>query len=235
MKKLVCMALVLVMALTMSSAAFAAGKLSVTDESMTVCESYSGYTAYVYAVLENTGDKPVEFNAGLLELLDAEGDSIDAEDYLYCYPGIIEPGQKAYLSQSINVDDAESADYIDDYTLDVSGKSAKENTNVMLDCTAEYGMKLYSYTSSNEYPTVTMTVTNSTEETVREIYVSYALFDKDGKIIYADSYSPSYVGIPAGASIEISRTVDSTLFEKWTADGVEPASVEVIAYSRQGY
>ena len=126
MKKFFCSLLVLVLALAMALPAFAAGKLVVSDETMTVCESYSGYTAYIFAVLENTGDKPVEFNAGLIELLDADGESIDAEDYLYSYPTILDPGQKAYLKEYINVDDAESADYIDDYTLSVSGKSASE-------------------------------------------------------------------------------------------------------------
>ena len=174
MKKFFCSLLVLVLALAMALPAFAAGKLVVSDETMTVCESYSGYTAYIFAVLENTGDKPVEFNAGLIELLDADGESIDAEDYLYSYPTILDPGQKAYLKEYINVDDAESADYIDDYTLSVSGKSASENTNVALDCTAEVGMKPYSYTSSSEYLTATITVTNNLDETVREIYAAYA-------------------------------------------------------------
>ncbi|HIU47156.1 MAG TPA: hypothetical protein IAC59_07840 [Candidatus Fimadaptatus faecigallinarum] len=235
MKKFFCSLLVLVLALAMALPAFAAGKLVVSDETMTVCESYSGYTAYIFAVLENTGDKPVEFNAGLIELLDADGESIDAEDYLYSYPTILDPGQKAYLKEYINVDDAESADYIDDYTLSVSGKSASENTNVALDCTAEVGMKPYSYTSSSEYLTATITVTNNLDETVREIYAAYALYDADGKVMYVDYVSPSYVGLPAGQTIELDSQIDSTLVEQWEKDGVEPASIEVIAYSRQGW
>lgn len=235
MKKLCCTLIVLALALTMAMPAFAAGKLVVSDETMTVCESYSGYTAYIFAVLENTGDKPVEFNAGLIELLDAEGESIDAEDYLYSYPTILDPGQKAFLREYINVDDADSPDYIDDYTLSVSGKSASENTNVALDCTAEVGMKPYSYTSTTEYPTVTITVTNNLDETVREIYAAYALLDEDGKVIYVDYVSPSYVGLPTGQSIELDSQIDSSLVEQWEKDGVEPASIEVIAYSRQGY
>ncbi len=235
MKKLCCTLIVLALALTMAMPAFAAGKLVVSDETMTVCESYSGYTAYIFAVLENTGDKPVEFNAGLIELLDAEGESIDAEDYLYSYPTILDPGQKAFLREYINVDDADSPDYIDDYTLSVSGKSASENTNVALDCTAEVGMKPYSYTSTTEYPTVTITVTNNLDETVREIYAAYALLDEDGKVIYVNYVSPSYVGLPTGQSIELDSQIDSSLVEQWEKDGVEPASIEVIAYSRQGY
>lgn len=235
MKKFFCSLLVLVLALAMALPAFAAGKLVVSDETMTVCESYSGYTAYIFAVLENTGDKPVEFNAGLIELLDADGESIDAEDYLYSYPTILDPGQKAYLKEYINVDDAESADYIDDYTLSVSGKSASENTNVALDCTAEVGMKPYSYTSSSEYLTATITVTNNLDETVREIYAAYALYDADGKVMYVDYVSPSHVGLPAGQTIELDSQIDSTLVEQWEKDGVEPASIEVIAYSRQGW
>lgn len=234
-KKILCSLLAAALVIMMAMPAFAAGKLEVADESMTVCESYSGYTAYVFAILENTGDKPVEFNAGLLELLDADGEAIDADDYLYSYPTILDPGQKAYLRQYINVDDADSPDYIDDYTLSVSGKSASENTNVALDCTAEVGMKPYSYTSTTEYPTVTITVTNNLDETVREIYAAYALLDEDGKVIYVDYVSPSYVGLPTGQSIELDSQIDSSLVEQWEADGVEPASIEVLAYSRQGW
>lgn len=235
MKRFVCLLLALICALALSSTAFAAGKLTVADDTMVVCESYEGYTAYIYAVLENTGDKPIEFNAGLIELLDENGDAIDAEDYLYCYPGIINPGEKGYLETHINVEEAESADFIDDYTLDVSGKSASENTNVMLDCTATPCMMPYSYTSTTEYPTIVITVTNNTEETVREIYTAFALYDEAGEVMYVDAYSPSYIGIPAGSSVDINVTVDSDVYEYWTANGMEPATVEAVAYSRQGY
>ena len=235
MKKLSCIVLVLVLALAMSSTAFAAGKLTVVDDTMVVCEAYTGYTAYIYAVVENTGDKPVEFNAGLIEILDENGDSIDAEDYIYCYPDILEPGAKGYIGEYIRVEEAESADYIDVYTIDVSGKSAKENTDVSLDCTAYAWMKPYSYTSSNEYPTITVVVTNNTEETVRQVYAAFALYDEDENVIYADSYNPSYVALPAGSSMEIDIGIDSDLYEYWEANGIEPATVESVAYSRQGY
>ncbi len=62
-----------------SGTALAAGKLTVKSETFVVLP-YSDYHAgYVYAELENTGDKPVEYTGGLLELFDEEGNSIDAE------------------------------------------------------------------------------------------------------------------------------------------------------------
>ena len=50
-------------------------------ENFYVLPYWSGFAGYVYAEVKNIGDKPVQFNGGLLELFDAEGNSIESENY----------------------------------------------------------------------------------------------------------------------------------------------------------
>lgn len=235
MKRLLCVILALTLAITCAATAFAAGKLKVAEENLEVYEAYSGYDAYLYAVMTNEGDDPVEFNAGMFEVLNPDGDSIDANEYISCMPSIINPGEKGYVRDYISVDDAESADYIADYSFTSSGKTADENTNVAIDCTATVAMRPYSYTSTTKNMTAVLAVTNNTDETLYEINAVFAIHDADGKLIYVDYISPYNVGILPGSTIELVSQINSEAVEAWEKNGVKPASIESYAYSKQGW
>ena len=96
MKKIV--ALLLAACLTLGCAsALAAGKLTVNQETYTAVAGYS-FVGYVFAEVENTGDKNIEFGNGLLEILTADGDPMDSTDIYNMYPSILAPGEKGYVS-----------------------------------------------------------------------------------------------------------------------------------------
>ena len=127
MKKVLCLLLVVLMFSCIP--AMAAGKLEISQETFYVMPYYSdNYAGYVYAEVENVGDKPVVFNGGLLELFNADGDSIEANDYVSCYPSVLNPGEKGYIYVSQDVEEATTPDYIDDYLLTVTGKGENEAT-----------------------------------------------------------------------------------------------------------
>lgn len=224
MKKIAALMLTLCL-LTTCSFALAAGKLEVTQETYVYTEPYEGsFQSYCFAELTNTGDKNVEFGSGVLEILNAEGDVTDTDDAYISYPNVIAPGEKAYVRLWSMVSDAEKLEDISDYTLTLTGKTSKENVPVHLTASAvvregeQWGEKVY---------TMVATVTNETSETVYQPNVVLAAYDADGKLLYADVTTLYSVGIPAGQTVEVLITVDSSVSDQWTET---PATVEAIVY-----
>lgn len=227
MKKAMCCLLVLALAL-LPAFAFAAGKATVTQEAFYVTSFLSYFAADMYAEVTNTGDKPVQFNGGLLELYNPDGDAIESSNVYSCYPAILAPGESGYLHELISVDEATEASYIDDYSLTISGKGENEKVTLRLASTGTFGEEVFSE-YFKEYA-VTAMVTNETDELLRNIHVVYVLFDAADKLLYAGTAEPYYVGLPAGQTIEIRTTVDSGIVDAWEKDGIQPARIVTIAY-----
>ncbi len=226
MKKIV--ALLLAACLTLGCAsALAAGKLTVNQETYTAVAGYS-FVGYVFAEVENTGDKNIEFGNGLLEILTADGDPMDSTDIYSMYPSILAPGEKGYVSTLQYVDTAESIEDISDYTLTITGKSTQEEAVARLDSTAAYGVGVNSW--GDEEQMVVVTITNNTQETVYDCQVAFALYDAEGKLLLVDADNTYNVGIPAGQSVEVQFTVDEDLAAVWAEQGVTPATAESVAY-----
>ena len=92
MKKWTALLLTLALALSATSA-MAAGKLTVNQETYVAAEGYS-LKSYIFAEVENTGDKNIAFNDCLLEILNADGDPTDNETIYRMYPEIL-PAKRA--------------------------------------------------------------------------------------------------------------------------------------------
>lgn len=226
MKKFV--ALLLAVCLTLGCAsALAAGKLTVNQETYTPVAGYS-FIGYVFAEVENTGDKNIEFGSGLLEILTADGDPMDSTDVYNMYPSILAPGEKGYVYTYQYVDAAEAIEDISDYTLTISGKATQEEAVARLDSAAAYNVGTDAW--GDEEQMVVVTVTNNTQETVYDCQVAFALYDAEGKLLLVDADNTYNVGIPAGQSVEILFTVDEDLAAVWAEQGVTPATVESVAY-----
>ncbi len=130
MKNMTRIALAALMILVLlCGSALAAGKLSVTQENFYAVEGYSLY-GYVFARIENTGDKPVEYSSGLLEVYDADGNTLCSDTYPSVYGRYLQPGEFAYYKQYERVENQESADVIDDYALTVTGKGGTDGTTM---------------------------------------------------------------------------------------------------------
>lgn len=227
MKKTICVLLVLFLAL-LPAFALAAGKATVTQEAFYVTSFLSYYAADLYVEITNTGDRPIVFNGGLLELYNLEGDAIESSNLYSCYPAVLAPGEKGYLHELISVDEATDASYIDDYSLTISGKGENEKTTLRLASTGTFGEEQVSK-YFKEYA-VTAVVTNDTDELLRNIRVVYALFGDDDKLLYTCNAEPYYVGLPPGQTIEVRTTVDSDIVDVWEKDGIQPARIVTIAY-----
>ena len=77
---------------------------------------------------------------------------------------------------------------------------------------------------------VVVTITNTTQETVYDCQVAFALYDAEGKLLLVDADNTYNVGIPAGQSVEVQFTVDEDLAAVWAEQGVTPATAESVAY-----
>ncbi|MBO5501446.1 MAG: hypothetical protein J6K73_11915 [Clostridia bacterium] len=235
MKKIALFALAMVMVLTAVCPAFAAGKLEVVQEKFYSIEPYDdSFYAYIFAEVINSGDKAVEFNNALWEIYDANGDTLDSSDWLNCYPDVLEPGETGYVSAYKSLDDVQSTEDVADYLLTVSGKSAKENPNVILPATVTY---TYTKGDYRDYHVLTATVTNDTDAVVYDYRVVFAIKDAAGNLIYTDSVQPSYVGILPGTSVEVARDLSyDSVVETLLEQGILTFDqVEVIAYVDTDY
>ena len=221
--------LLIVMIVTMiSGTALAAGKLSVVQEKFIVMPYITYHAGYVYAEVKNIGDKPVEFDGGLLEMYDKDGNSIESTNWIGCYPTVLGAGEIGYAYAEQSVEAATETSFIDDYLLTITGKGAKGRSTVYIAVTNKQYLEVkkpyYSYTN------VSADVENTTDATVRDFYVVFALKDAEGKLLYVTSCQPSYVGIKPGSSVEVLTRVDSAITEYFTANNIVPATVEAIAY-----
>lgn len=227
MKKVMAMVLTLAMVLC-SASALAAGKLTVNQETYFVTEGYS-LKCFVFAEVENTGDKNIEFDNGLLEMLTEDGEPTDNANIYRMYPEVLAPGEKGYIVDSEYCDDGVTAADVADHSLNVTGKSTKEDAPVRLDAKGTLGKVVSTW--GGDQDAVQVVVTNNTTETVYGCNVVYALYDANDTLLCVDTSSLYNQGLPAGQSVEVLFSMDEDLQAKWTVEGLKPARVEALVYA----
>ncbi len=224
MKKTLALFLAAVM-LCMAIPAFAAGKLSVVKENFHFIPSYFSY-GYVYAKVENVGDRPIKVNAGVLELYDAEGEVLTSTDYMNAYATYLQPGEYTYVKMYEDVEDGQVAA---DYMLNLTGKSASDQIAVRLPVQTDMALSVVEGWWTYNY--IYATVTNNTDETVYSIEVVLAVLDADGNILHIEEKELySEIGLLPGSSVTIRKDISSTYMDYFAANGLVPASVDAIAY-----
>lgn len=221
-------AMILALCLTLScTAAFAAGKLEVTQENYVPVEFYSSFMGFLFAEVTNTGDSNVEFNDGVVEVLNEDGDVVEIDNIYSAYPYILAPGETGYVMNTTYANDAQSVSDIADHTLTITGKTSKEDAFARLDVDA----KIEAYdTWSSTYYRVTFTITNNTDATVYDTKLVAGVYDADGKLIYAGTDTLYNVGIPAGTTVEARVDVDSSVSDYWLKNDIVPVSVNSICW-----
>lgn len=153
--------------------AFAAGKLSTTQENFWVISSYWTY-AYAYAKVENVGNKPINVNAGVLEVYDENGDVITSSDYLSTYAKCLQPGEYTYVSISKEIEMAENVGKPDDYMLTITGKTDDTSSTLRLPVEGKLSLGESNGWWTEDY--MYATVTNNTDDVVYNISGSISNF-----------------------------------------------------------
>ena len=229
MKKITAIALSTVLLLSLfMGGAYAAGKATVTQEAFYVRPYFDYHAGEIYAEITNTGDKPVVFNGGLIELYNPDGDAIESSNLYSCYPAVLAPGEVGYLYNTTSVKEAEEISYIDDYSLTITGKAENSKETVRLSSEGTFGEYQRSKYST-EYA-MFANVTNDTNEILRGVRVVYALYGAEDNLLYADSTELYSLGIPPAQTVEVRMSVDRRILEAWESEGVTPERIVTIAY-----
>lgn len=221
-------ALVLALVLLLGcNGALAAGKLTVNQETYVPVNQYS-YYGYVFAEVENTGDKPIEYGNGIFEILNADGDPMESDDVYNVYPAILAPGEVGYAFSYESVDAAESLEDISDYTLTLSGKSTKDEPTARLKTTAESGMVDNGW-GGEEYQ-VALYLTNDGSKTLSNVGGAYGLYDANGTLLYAGEISAYRVAIPANQTLIFYDSISDAFIEKWQKEDTMPKTIKAIGF-----
>lgn len=132
MKKLFACILALLICLSAAPASFAADKgYEIENETVQVFQrTLGGSAVQVYFELHNTSDKPLFCKSGTAELEDADGHLIGTSKTVGANPEIVLPGETAYYTDVIYLDD--SIDYTPELYVKPKVEEAKV-PQVMLD------------------------------------------------------------------------------------------------------
>ncbi len=227
MKKGVILFLALLLTALAATTAFAAGKATVTQEAFYVLPYYDeSYAGHVYGEITNTGDKNVEMDSGVFEFLDAEGDPVATGRIYSFYPEILPPGGKGYYYLYENIAEASEADYIDDYSVTVVGKSTTEDA-ALLASSGSFEEK--DYYGEREIEMIAE-IENNTEEIVWSPYVAFALYDANDVLVYVDYESGYGMGLYPGSKIIMTCSVRSAVQTYLNENAIEIGRIEVIAW-----
>lgn len=229
MKHIISLVLTLCLALSFTVTAYAAGKVNTAQENFVTLDSW-GTTSYAYARIENVGDKPIEYSAGLFEVYDANGDTVTSSSYLNVYGKVLQPGEYTYVKSHASLDEPHSSADVDDYMLTVTAKNGSENRTRRFSCETRWLPDFPAYTYFTE-DYMEATFTNTTDETLFDVSIAFALLDEEGNILYIENKDFGMtVGIPAGCSIVVRESVSKSLLEVYEAKGITPAKVDAYAY-----
>lgn len=228
MKKAVVFLLSVVL-LLVTSTAMAAGKVSVTQENFYALHTYSDY-GYVFAKVENVGNKAIKINAGILEIFDGEGDNLTSTDYLNSYASSLEPDEYTYVYMYAKLEDGQ-LEKVDDYLLTVTGKSDSDSSCRRLTVKDVDFVRDYQLSKYSTYDCGFFTVVNDTNETIWNIKIVYALLDDNDNILFVDSdYIDSNKGLTPGSSLQIRESINNSFVKYYDAHDIVPTKIDVIAY-----
>ena len=211
----------LVLALTVclfSAAALAEGKLTVTEKNLLEFEGSD--TAYFFAKVENTGDDAIGVGCGKLVAFSADDEVLVSENYVSACPdsAILQPGESLYVNEFIWETALESSD-IADYKFSMESDDYGAPLN-FIPCSATIEV-------NGEYDSyVYVTLANDTEEVQYGLYITVALHDAEGALIFVKGQSADYVGVHPGSTVTIRVYIDSEFIEYYTNTGIEPATVD---------
>lgn len=205
------------------------GALNIAQENFYVIGSSSLY-GYLYVKLENIGDAPIKVDGGELEILNPDGEVLASTTTLWRYAEYLKPGEYTYAYFTQRIDGIESADEVGSYTVTVNSKDTVDRESFRIPSESVFEDDVVEGYWTHDY--MTTTFTNDTDQVLYDAVVVRALLDAHGNILYLDSDSMyNYKGLAPGSSI-VERRVLSTNFENYFAEaGIQPASVDGIAYA----
>lgn len=211
----------------MANFAYAEEELSVPETSLLEFEGeYSSDTGYFFAKIENNSEVAVAIDSGTLVAFKENDEILLTMEYIGSSPSgvVLEPGEYIYAKDFLWDDALESAN-VTDYQFSVSTKETGRQLE-RISCEATY--EIAGNDENDNY--VYVTFTNTTDETRYDFYISSALHDAEGNLIFVETQCASDVALHPGSTVTVKMYVDKEFVEYYEENGIEPASVDAMVY-----
>ncbi|MBR4080439.1 MAG: hypothetical protein IKK21_01480 [Clostridia bacterium] len=225
MKKL--FAIVLTLCL-MLSCACAEDALQITKETYLPIELYedSNYV-FMFTEVTNTGDTPIALDSAEVTMLSADNEEVDTFRLYNASPWYLAPGESAWIYGDDYLEDT-ALDAVPGHKLNLEYEDA-EGYDAMFrmpiageaELVSEYGEDVWR---------VTLTITNTTEETIFSSYVAYALYDAAGNLLYVADEGLEAFGLLPGQSFLMRADVEAAFTAYWADHAIVPATVQAYVF-----
>lgn len=219
-------ALLLAMLLLCAACASAEGKLVVDQKQLYLIEGTE--YGYFYAKVENTGDAAVGIDDGKFVGFSASDDIILSQSYLSTSPSsmILQPGEYAYVAQTF-WEEALKDSPVTDFKFSIS-EGSYSIAYEKVPCEATFDFKGVDTYENYLY----VTFTNTTEQPQYDFYITAALLDASGNILYVTTNSLSSIALHPGSAVTVKIYMDDTMLKYYQAHDLTPASVDAMVYYR---
>lgn len=138
---------------------------------------------------------------------------------------ILEPGESLYLEESV-WENALKETPVADYKFSLPAASnGRTITRVPSEARFELTDEEYSY-----YSYIYVTFTNSSEEPVDDFYVSAALYDADGNLIYVGTSEISNIAVHPNSTVTAKLYIDSSVVSYYKENNIAPASANAVVF-----
>jgi len=132
------------------------------------------------AIFENTGDVPITIGETQMNFKDKEGGILGTAAMIYSVPGVISPGEQAYITETTTLEGVTDPALYGETSYNFSFDQTEESPNLL----EVSGVKGIPGTDEYSIPyTVTGVVKNTTGELQDDIRISAALLDESGKLL----------------------------------------------------
>ncbi len=225
MKKFAVLSLVFIIMAMLSVSAFAEGELTVTQDSLFIFDNDDD--GYFCAKVENTGDEPVYYRSGELNLYDEDNNAFVTEKYVSTSPSsfYLEPGDFAYIKESI-YDKKLLETPVNRYDFAVTtDKWGSKYTPIP--CEADFN-----FSGDSSGSQVFITFTNNTEDLMHDLYFTAALFDANDTLVSVVSTDYAYIALHPGASATVMLNMNSWVVKHLAAHDLAPVRVEGYVYTK---
>lgn len=199
--------------------------LRVTEERLLVAPDSQGFAGIYSAKVENTGTEALYAGDSLFELLDKDGNVWAGTDMLPMQPFVVQPGESAYVSVILAAERAATADAIAGHRLELRPTAVSFPVR-RLPVTAQL---LPAPEGDGGVPSLEAAVTNDTKDALRGINIAFALYDQEGKLLYAQLFGSVTAELPAGETKIFSVNLRMQAAALLQEQGIPVSRVDAIA------
>jgi len=194
------------------------------------------YDVWFFAEVRNDNDFSIMFKEGTLTVTDASGNQfgeaikLSSGDMSY---NCLAPGETGIIFKSTTLKEVTSADLISNvvfaavgkqYETPVIGLKVEGKLFTKLDNSPSYGGDYYNLR-------IDATVSHDYDTLMFQPIVNVAVYDRDGRIIFAKRDCESNISVLPGNSTMIHIwTNTAKLGRVWAENGIEPATCKVTAF-----